>query len=221
MRRLLRENGLTIVLVSAFLIFWGGQSVAGYREYQQEQKQHEQSGGNYWSYLGSSHFWEATTENGESEFLQIFFYVFLTAFLYQKGSAESRKLDGENPVDRDPRAHRLRRDAPWPVKRGGLALNLYEHSLSIAFFLFLLGAITLHAVSGARVYSQEQVDHGEAPMSVLKYVGTSRFWFESFQNWQSEFLAIALVVVFSIFLRQRGSPESKPVDSPHSETGSG
>jgi hypothetical protein len=124
-------------------------------------------------------------------------------------------------VDRDPRAHRLRRDAPWPVKRGGLALNLYAHSLSIAFFLFLLGAITLHAVSGARVYSQEQVDHGEAPMSVLKYVGTSRFWFESFQNWQSEFLAIALVVVFSIFLRQRGSPESKPVDSPHSETGSG
>jgi hypothetical protein len=196
MRRLLRENGLSIVLVSAFLIFWGGQSLAGYREYQQEQQEHGQSAGDYWSYLGSSHFWEATTENWESEFLQIFFYVFLTAFLYQKGSAESRKLDGENRVDRDPRAHRRRPDAPWPVKQGGLALKLYEHSLSIAFFLFLLGAITLHAVSGAKAYSQEQVDHGEAPVSVLKYVGTSRFWFESFQNWQSEFLAIALVVVF-------------------------
>jgi hypothetical protein len=221
MRRLLRENGLSIVLVSAFLIFWVGQSLAGYREYQNEQQQHGQSSGNYWSYLGSSHFWEATTENWESEFLQIFFYVFLTAFLYQKGSAESRKLDGDNPVDRDPRAHRHRADAPWPVKHGGLALKLYEHSLSIAFFLCLLGAIGLHAVSGAGDYSDEQRAHGGAPVSALEYMGTSRFWFESFQNWQSEFLAIAMVVVFSIFLRQRGSPESKPVDSPHSETGSG
>jgi hypothetical protein len=221
MRRLLRENGLSIVLVSAFLLFWAGQSLAGYREYQSEQQQHGQASGDYWSYLGSSHFWEATTENWESEFLQIFFYVFLTAFLYQKGSAESKKLDAENPVDRDPRQHRRRRDAPWPVKRGGLALTLYENSLSIAFFLCLLGAITMHAVSGAREYSEEQMEHGGAQVSALQYVGTSRFWFESFQNWQSEFLSIAMVVVFSIFLRQRGSPESKPVDSPHGETGSG
>jgi multisubunit Na+/H+ antiporter MnhG subunit len=221
MRRLIRENGLSIALLGMFLVSAVGQSIVGHTTYNDEQRDHGEAAIAFGGYLSTAHFWESLSENWESEFLQIFFYVFLTAFLYQKGSAESRKLDGENPVDRDPRAHRLRRDAPWPVKRGGLALNLYEHSLSIAFFLFLLGAITLHAVSGARVYSQEQVDHGEAPMSVLKYVGTSRFWFESFQNWQSEFLAIALVVVFSIFLRQRGSPESKPVDSPHSETGSG
>jgi hypothetical protein len=221
MRRLLRENGLSIVLVSSFLIFWAGQSLAGYREHLEEQRQHGQQGGSYLSYLESSHFWEATTENWESEFLQIFAYVFLTAFLYQKGSAESKKLDEPNPVDRDPRAQRPRRDAPWPVRRGGLALKLYEHSLSLAFLLCFLGAIVLHALSGARDYSEEQLGHGGAPVSVLQYVGTSRFWFESFQNWQSEFLAIALVVIFSIFLRQRGSPESKPVDSPHSETGSG
>jgi hypothetical protein len=221
MRRLFRENGLSIVLVSAFLAFWIGQSVAGYREYNDEQRQHGEPETVYRAYLGSAHFWEATTENWESEFLQIFFYVVLTAFLFQKGSAESKKLDEPEPVDRDPRASRDRADAPWPVRRGGLALTLYEHSLSLAFLLLFLAAITLHAVSGASDYNQEQAEHGHPPVSALQYVGTSRFWFESFQNWQSEFLSIALVVVLSIFLRQRGSPESKPVDSPHSETGSG
>jgi hypothetical protein len=221
MRRLFRENGLSIVLVSAFLAFWIGQSVAGYREYNDEQRQHGQPEGEYGAYLTSAHFWEATTENWESEFFQIFWYVFLTAFLFQKGSAESKKLDQPEPVDRDPRAGGARPDAPWPVRRGGVVLKLYEHSLSLAFLLLFLMAITLHAVSGASDYGQEQAEHGLPPVSLGQYVGTSRFWFESFQNWQSEFLSIALVVLLSIFLRQRGSPESKPVDSPHSETGSG
>jgi hypothetical protein len=221
MRRLFRENGLSIVLVSAFLAFWIGQSVAGYREYNDEQRQHGRPETTYRAYLGSAHFWEATTENWESEFFQIFFYVFLTAVLYQKGSAESKKLDEPEPVDRDPRAGRPRPDAPWPVRRGGVVLTIYEHSLSLAFLLLFVMAITLHAVSGASDYNQEQADHGLPPVSPLQYAGTSRFWFESFQNWQSEFLAIALVVLLSIFLRQRGSPESKPVDSPHSETGTG
>jgi hypothetical protein len=221
MRRLFRENGLSIVLVSAFLAFWIGQSIAGHREYSEEQRQHGEPETAYRAYLGSAHFWEATTENWESEFLQIFFYVVLTAFLFQKGSAESKKLDEPEPVDRDPRASRDRADAPWPVRRGGVALTLYEHSLSLAFLLLFLMAIALHAVSGASDYNQEQAEHGQPPVSALQYATTSRFWFESFQNWQSEFLSIALVVVLSIFLRQRGSPESKPVDSPHSETGSG
>lgn len=219
MRRLFRENGLSIVLVSAFLAFWIGQSVAGYREYNDEQRQHGRPEAEYRAYLGSAHFWEATTENWESEFFQIFFYVFLTAFLYQKGSAESKKLDEPEPVDRDPRAGKPRADAPWPVRRGGVALTIYEYSLSLAFLLLFVIAIVLHAVSGAIDYNQEQAEHGLSPVSLLEYVGTSRFWFESLQNWQSEFLSIALVVVLSIFLRQRGSPESKPVDSPHSQTG--
>jgi hypothetical protein len=221
MRRLLRENGLSIVLVSAFIAFWIGQSVAGHREYNDEQRQHRRPETAYIEYLGSGHFWEATTENWESEFFQIFFYVSLTAFLYQKGSAESKKLDEPDPVDRDPRAAAPRADAPWPVRRGGVALTIYEHSLSLAFLLLFLMAIGLHAVSGASDYNQEQAEHGRPPVSALEYAGTSRFWFESFQNWQSEFLAIAMVVLLSIFLRQRGSPESKPVDSPHSETGGG
>jgi hypothetical protein len=221
MRRLFRENGLSIVLVSAFVAFWIGQSVAGYREYNDEQVQHGQPESEYRTYLTSAHFWEATTENWESEFFQIFWYVFLTAFLFQKGSAESKKLDELEPVDRDPRDGGARPDAPWPVRRGGVVLKLYEHSLSLAFLLLFLIAIALHAVSGASDYNEAQATHGQPPVSALQYVGTSRFWFESFQNWQSEFLSIALVVLLSIFLRQRGSPESKPVDSPHSETGSG
>jgi hypothetical protein len=148
--------------------------------------------------------------------------VFLTAFLFQKGSAESKKLDEPEPVDRDPRANRDNADVPWPVRRGGFVLKLYEYSLSLAFLLLFLISITLHAVAGAADYNQEQGAHGElSALTPIQYAGTSRFWFESMQNWQSEFLAIAAVVVLSIFLRQRGSPESKPVDSPHAETGTG
>ena len=220
MRRLLRENGLGIVLVSLFAIFWALQSLVGYREYNSDQREHAQPEVTYGSYLRSAHFWEATAENWESEFFQMFGYVILTAILYQKGSSESKKLDEPEPVDREPRAGRKRRDVPWPVRRGGFVLKLYENSLSLAFLLFFLISITLHAIAGAAEYSQEQAAHGDTwSGSALQYAGTSRFWFESFQNWQSEFLAIAAMVILSIFLRQRGSPESKPVDSPHHETG--
>jgi hypothetical protein len=219
MRRVLRENGLSIVLLSLFLLFWVGQSVAGHREYNSDQQEHNQPRVGYLSYLGSAHFWEATAENWESEFFQMFGYVILTAFLFQKGSSESKKPGEPEPVDRDPRNSR-RKNAPWPVRRGGFVLKLYENSLSLAFLLFFLISITMHAVSGASVYNEEQVEHGQPEqLSVLQYAGTSRFWFESLQNWQSEFLAIAAMVILSIFLRQRGSPESKPVDSPHDQTG--
>jgi hypothetical protein len=219
-RRVFRENGLSIVLISLFLLFWVGQSVAGHREYNAEQREHGEPQAGYTAYLGTSHFWEATAENWESEFLQIFSYVFLTAFLFQKGSAESKKLDEPEPVDRDPRASRSKANAPGPVRRGGFVLKLYEHSLSLTFLLFFLVSIALHAVAGSGDYNQEQAAHGQiTALSPLQYAGTSRFWHESLQNWQSEFLAIAAMVIFSIFLRQRGSPESKPVDSPHDQTG--
>ncbi|MGI8565610.1 MAG: DUF6766 family protein, partial [Pyrinomonadaceae bacterium] len=110
-------------------------------------------------------------------------------------------------------------DAPWPVRRGGWVLKLYENSLALAFLLLFLISFALHAVGGAEEYSEEQLQHGEPAVSVLQFFATSRFWFESFQNWQSEFFSIGAMVVLSIFLRQKGSPESKPVDSPHGETG--
>jgi hypothetical protein len=220
MRRVLRDNGLSLALVSLFLLFWFGQSVAGHREYNSDQQEHNQRKIGYVEYLGSAHFWEATAENWESEFFQMFGYVILTAFLFQRGSSESKDPDKPEPVDRDP-GRSKKKDAPRPVRRGGFVLKLYENSLSLAFLLFFLISIAMHAVSGASVYNEEQMEHHQPEqLSVLRYAGTSRFWLESLQNWQSEFLAIAAMVILSIFLRQRGSPESKPVDSPHSQTGS-
>ena len=203
-----------------FLLFWGGQSIVGHREYNNDQQEHRQPEVSYGSYLRSAHFWEATAENWESEFFQMFGYVILTAVLYQKGSSESKKLDEPEPVDREPR-RRQGHKVPWPVRKRGWILKLYEHSLSLALLIFFLVSFSLHAVSGTAVYNEEQASHGQPQhVSVLQYVGTARFWFESLQNWQSEFLAVLAIVVLSIFLRERGSPESKPVDSPHDQTGS-
>ena len=222
MRQILRQNGLSIVLLVLMVFFLAGQIVAGMLDYNEDQRVHGEAEVDVISYLATPHFVEATMENWESEFLQMAAFVFLTACLYQKGSAESKKLDEEEPVDRDPRKSRNKKDAPWPVRKGGLTLTIYEYSLSLAFLLLFLFSFILHAASGAREYSEHLREHGSpVQVSTMEYMTTSRFWFESFQNWQSEFLAVAAMVVLSIFLRQRGSPESKPVDSPHSETGKG
>jgi hypothetical protein len=221
MKRILRENGLSIVWLGLFFVaFIGGQTVAGYLHYNEEQREHRQPEVSYIEYLGTPHFLEATMENWESEFLQMFLFVALTSFLYQKGSAESKKLDEKEAVDRDPRLSKDKKDAPYPVRKGGLILTLYEHSLSLTFLILFVISFFLHAAGGAREYNQEQLEHGSREtVSTLEYIATSRFWFESLQNWQSEFLAVGLMVVLSIWLRQRGSPESKPVDAPHSQTG--
>jgi hypothetical protein len=221
MRRLIRENGLSIALLGMFLVSAVGQSIVGHTTYNDEQRDHGEAAIAFGGYLSTAHFWESLSENWESEFLQIFTYVILTAVLYQKGSAESKKPDQEEPVDRHPRTSRSGLDVPWPVRRGGIWLRLYEHSLSLAFLLLFLASIAIHAVSGASEYNADQAAHGQSSaLSALEYAQTARFWFESLQNWQSEFLSIAAVVILSIFLRQRGSPESKPVDAPHHATGS-
>ena len=220
MKRFLRENGLSLVLFWLFFItFIVGQSFSGLRQYNEEQEEHGGEQVQMGEYLRTGHFLESTMENWESEFLQMFIYVLLTAYLYQKGSSESRKLDEENPQDRDPKKSKDNPDAPWPVRKGGLVLKLYENSLALAFLLLFLISFWLHAVGGRWEYNSEQLQHNKTTVTVLEYMGTSRFWFESLQNWQSEFLAIWAMVVFSIWLRQRRSPESKPVDSLHSETG--
>ena len=221
MKRVWRENGLSIVLASIFVAAMVGQTVAGHSTYNEEQREHGQQAVKLGEYVRSGHFWEATAENWESEFLQMFLYVILTAFLYQKGSAESRKLDAENPQDRDPREHRRRTRAPWPVRKGNeLVLKLYENSLSIAFLTLFVISIVLHAVGGFPEYRLEQIEHGAPPPAgVMEYVTSSQFWFESMQNWQSEFLSLLAMVVLTIFLREKGSAESKPVATPHGESG--
>lgn len=218
MKRILRENGLSLALFACFLLFLFGESVAGHREHNEEERQRGGEALGYVQYLTSSHFAAATMENWESEFLQMAFYVYFTVFLFQKGSAESKDPEGEEEVDRDPRKHR-REDSPWPVRRGGWALRLYEHSLGLAFALLFLVSFGLHARASFAEYNEERLLSGEPLVSMGDFLTGARFWFESLQNWQSEFLAIAAMVVLSVFLRQRGSPESKPVDAPHSQTG--
>ena len=221
MPRFFRDNGLTIVMFLLFFLSLIGQSITGFMEYNQDQQEHNQSEITFSEYLVSGHFVEAVFENWESEFLQMGSYVLLTVFLFQKGSAESKDPDKEEEVDEDPREAKDKKDAPGPVRKGGLMLKLYENSLTITLFLLFFVSFFLHAFGGHDEYNKEQIEHGSnETVTVLGYMATSRFWFESFQNWQSEFMSVGALVVLSIFLRQRGSPESQSVATPHSETGS-
>jgi hypothetical protein len=220
MRRVLRDNALSLTMFGLFLIFLVAQSFTGYRSNNSENEEHGQPPESYAEYLTSGAFVEATFENWESEFLQMGAYVLLTAFLIQTGSPESKDPEGEE-ADKDPRAERDKPDAPGPVKRGGLALALYQHSLTIALFGLFLFSFVLHALGGHAEYNQQQLEHGQAAVSLWSFVTSAEFWFQSMQNWQSEFLAVAALAVLGIWLRQRGSPESKPVAAPHAQTGTG
>lgn len=219
MRRFLRNNGLSLVLAAIFFACLAGQTITGFFVYNNEQRDHGQQPIGLAAYLTTGHFVEAVFENWESEFLQDAAYVMLTVYLFQRGSSESKDPYTDEDVDADPRDSKDDPNAPWPVRRGGVWLALYQNSLFLAFLVLFVLAFALHALGGAREYSHEQMLHGGVAISVIAYLATSQFWFESFQNWQSEFLALISIVVLSIFLRQQGSPESKPVASPHRQTG--
>ena len=219
MGRWLRDNGLTLALLTLFAFSLAGQVLAGQRVYNDEQRGHGEETVGPREYLLTGHFVEAVFENWESEFLQMGVYVLLTAFLFQRGSAESKDPDKHEQVDDDPSEARDDLDAPGPVRRRGLARKLYANSLSIVLLLLFVISFALHVAGGVREYNAEQQVHGGETVSALGYLATSQLWFESFQNWQSEFLSIAAIVVLSIFLRQQGSPESKPVAASHRATG--
>lgn len=214
----LYRNSLSIVVLSLMFLTLGCQFFAGRNEKNDERKEEGKPALSVAEYAKSGHFIQATFENWESEFLQMALYVLLTVSLRQVGSSESKKLDEEEEVDREPQPHP---DAPWPVRKGGIWLKIYSSSLSIAFTLLFIISFTLHFYGSLKNYNEEQADKNLPPESWDKYITSARFWFESFQNWQSEFLAVASIVLLSIWLRQKGSPESKPVDAPYSETGSG
>ncbi|MBT2552641.1 DUF6766 family protein [Arthrobacter sp. ISL-5] len=219
MGKWVKEHGLLLANVALFLIFFGGMILSGASSYSDDQLAHGEPAVTIAEYLGTGAFMEATFENWESEFLQMGMYVILTVFLFQKGSSESKPMGQDAPQDQDPRDATIKPSTPWPVKRGGVVLKLYEHSLSIMFLLLFLASFALHAIGGTQEYNSEQQSHGQPTVSILGYLATSRFWFESFQNWQSEFLAVAVLVGTSVYLREKGSPESKPVAEPHYETG--
>jgi hypothetical protein len=219
MRRFLRDNGLSIAMFAVFGASAVGLAFVGLDTFNAEQAEHGGQAVGLADYLATPDFGEAMFENWESEFLQMGAYVLLTVFLFQRGSSESKDPDeSKGPAD-DAANKTAKRDAPWPVRRGGLALAIYRHSLSIALFAFFGFSFLLHLVTGAARYSEEQLAHGSAPVTAVQYLFTSQFWFESLQNWQSEFLAVGVLIVLSIFLRQKGSPESKPVAAPHAQTG--
>ncbi|OFI39279.1 hypothetical protein BIU82_14360 [Arthrobacter sp. SW1] len=219
MPRWVKNNGLLIANAGLFLAFLIGMVFSGVATYNEEQSSHGQQSVDLLAYIQSGHFIEAVFENWESEFLQMAMYVVLTIFLFQKGSSESKPIGKEAAQDEDPRKAKITADTPWPVRKGGWVLVVYEHSLSGLLLLLFLGSILLHAIGGAEAYSEEQMAHGLPAVSTWEFMATSQFWFESFQNWQSEFLAVAVLVGASVFLRERGSPESKPVAEPHHETG--
>ncbi len=224
MKKLWEHGSLTIVMMALFAFSILGQSLAGLRTYNEGQREHGQSEVTYGEYLLSGEFLESVFENWESEFLQMAAFLLFSAILVQKGSAESKKPKDEvrsgepEEFSKDPRREK-RPDSPGPVHRGGLLLKVYSHSLTLALFGLFLLSFFLHALGGMRMFNEEQLLHGGETVTMLGYMGRSKFWFESFQNWQSEFLSIGVLVVLSIWLRQKGSPESKPVHAPHAQTG--
>lgn len=217
MIKFMRTNSLSIVFLLLFVFSMAGQYFTGLQEYNKERKENGQSPVPASAYFKSGHFIQSTFENWESEFLQMALFVILTIFLFQKGSSESKTFEGGEEVDREPSP--ARKGAPWAVRQGGWILSLYKHSLSIALLVLFLLSFILHLYGSLKDENEQLIQKGLPPETLGKFIGDSRFWFESFQNWQSEFLSVFAIVVLSIFLRQKGSPQSKPVDAPHEETG--
>jgi hypothetical protein len=221
-RRFLFENGLSLFFGVLFLAALGGQSLAGQRSYNHEQVAHGSEPVGWFHYVTSSAFGQAVMENWQSEFLQFTTFIVATIWLVQKGSNESKPLD-EAGLESDQK-QRVRRYAPQNAPRwakvGGLRTRLYENSLLLVMAALFLGSWLAQSLTSWRFYNDEQREHGEATVSWASFLITSDFWEQTLQNWQSEFLAVGTMVIFTVYLRQRGSPESKPVGAPHSETGS-
>jgi hypothetical protein len=217
MKRFLRNNGLSIIFLLLFLFSMVGQVFNGLRMHNEEMQEKGGQQVNLAHYLTSGHFLQATFENWESEFLQMALFVVFTIFFYQKGSSESKDPDGNEEVDKQPNAKK--KDVPWPVRQGGLILQVYKHSLSIALFLLFILSFVVHWLGSMKDFNEEQTLKHLPTETAMQYLSNSRLWFESFQNWQSEFLSVFAIVLLSIYLRQHGSAQSKPVDAPHHKTG--
>lgn len=215
--KFIRNNSLSIVFLLLFVIAMAGQFFTGFAQYNKERGEENQQPVGYRAYVQSGHFIQATFENWESEFLQMALFVVLTIWLRQKGSSESKKCEGKEEVDREPDPKR--KGAPWPVRKGGWILKVYKHSLTIALLLLFALSFAAHFYGSLKDENDQLSQKGLPPESDTEYITDPRFWFESFQNWQSEFLSVFAIVGLSIFLRQQGSPQSKPVDAPHAETG--
>jgi hypothetical protein len=229
MKRFWRDNSLTIVLSLMSLVFIVGQALTGLSQHNEDLQRHGRQPLVISQYLVSGHFVEAIFENWESEFFQMGLYVLFTAFLYQRGSSESKRSANEenHPIQKqiDALKEQLKQERiaqygkPWPIKKGGVWKKLYSYSFAIALFSLFGLSLVLHALGGWKQENIERSFYGEGPQSFWSFVGSSDFWFQSFQNWQSEFLSMAVLIVMSIYLRQKNSSQSKDLDAPHAMTG--
>lgn len=216
--RVWRNNSLTIVLLLLFGMSVVGQLLTGWHVTLEDAQRHGRAAMDLSAYLVSPEFLSSVFENWESEFLQMAAYVILTAFLVQRGSAESKDPDAP-PRDADLERQAEHEEAPRILRVGAWARALYARSLGLALAGLFAISFVIHWTQSARAAAREAAEHGLASPTLLGYLADPQLWFESFQNWQSEFLSTAVLVVLSIFLRQRESPESKRVAAPHSETG--
>ena len=217
----LRNHGLSLFFFTIFVAALIGQAIAGNAEFNNEAIAHGSETMSFWSYVVSADFGQAVMENWQSEYLQFTLFIFATVWFVQKGSPESKKLDEvgtESDKDQKVGQYAQQSSPKWARARG-FKLWLYSNSLLLVMLTIWLGSWLAHSLTGWRVFNEEALDHDEATLSWLQYLGTADFWETTLQNWQSEFLAVGSMAVLAIYLRQRGSPESKPVGAPHEATG--
>jgi hypothetical protein len=221
MRAWLRGNSLSLVFLALFLAALFGQSLAGQRSFNADQAQHGGEPVSYARYVVSSDFGAAVLENWQSEYLQFTLFILVTVWLVQRGSNESKKPDeiGRESDRKQLVGPHAQRNSPGWAKAGGWGRRLYENSLLIVMTTIFLLSWFGQSVTGWTRYNDEQREHGDPAVSWLGYLDRPDFWENTLENWQSEFLAVGTMAVFTIYLRQRGSPESKPVGAPHDQTG--
>jgi hypothetical protein len=220
-RKFLREQSLSIFFLVIFLAALVGQSIAGHNLYNEDQLTHGESAISYGSYLASSSFGQAVTENWQSEYLQFTLMMLATVWLLQRGSPESKELHrAGRESDEEQRVGRhASGESPFWARAGGIRERGYSNSLLIVMTTVFFASWFAQSVTGWTQFNSEQSAHHEATVSWGQYLGSSDFWESTLQNWQSEFLAVGSFAVFAVFLRQRGSPESKPVGAPRDATG--
>jgi hypothetical protein len=221
-RSFVRDNSLSIFFGGLLVATLAGQALVGHSEYNQDQLAHHGETISLGRYLTSSAFGAAVMENWQSEYLQFTLFILATVYLVQRGSPESKK-PGEEGRESDAEERtgpQSTRDSPLWARTGGIRTAIYSNSLLIVMTLIFLGSWLAHSLTAWNEFNSEQVQHGETEVSWLAFLGKPTFWEQTFQNWQSEFLAVGSFVVFAVYLRQRGSPESKPVGAPHDATGS-
>jgi hypothetical protein len=218
----LRNNTLSLFFLLLFLITVFAQSLAGQRAYNQEQLEHDSPTISYARYLVSSDFGQAVMENWQSEFLQFTFFIMATVWLVQRGSNESKKPEdiGLESDEKQLMGPHAQQNSPAWAKVGGVRRWAFSNSLLLVMTAIFFASWFAQSATGWTKYNEEQRDHDESAVSWSAYVTRADFWEDTLQNWQSEFLAVGTMAVFTIYLRQRGSPESKPVGAAHQETGS-